>query len=228
MKKKLIVTLSLISLLNISLFASTTIVHSPYYNDGPSPLINDIYSSLMLSGYYADNIDENSVESYSANIGVNVNGSVFFMESPVGLYYSVDLVPTDADDTYFIEGMFAMAIRANSNSIKESYINIGPAVSIYTQDDSLTTIEDPFTLVYWGAGINAGYRMAFPSVKSFAFDLGVSAKALWFDEEISILGSLASSSPKDFRYALSGYIGFTYRWFAPNWGDEDVNVILAL
>lgn len=224
MKKKLFTTLSLFALLNISLFASTTIIHSSYYDDGPSPLFNDIYSSLMLTGYVTQPVDSASSQDFSSDYGVNFNGSVFFMQSPVGAYYSIDLIPTESSNTYFVDGMIGLAIRTNSNTLQESYINIGPVISVYTQDD---TVINPYTLVYWGAGVNAGYRFSSPSIRSFSADIGATVKALWYDSETSIIGSY-SSTPKDFRYTASGYVGFTYRWFAPDWSDDDMNVILAL
>ena len=123
-----------------------------------------------------------------------------------------------------IDGILGLAFRQNVSPVQETYLNFGPAVSIITQDEdsSLT----PYTLVYWGAGINAGYRIAAsPQIKALTIDVGASAKAFWYDGATSV--NAASLSARDFRYSVSGYVGITYRWFAPNFSYEDLNVIIS-
>jgi len=221
--KKLFLTLLIILSVNMGLFARTTVVHSSYYNNGPNLLFNDIYSSLMISSIYTNPVTTAETDNV-VKVGANYNSSVFFKDFPVGGYSSFDVSQLESD-VYMLDGILGLAFRQSVSPVQETYLNFGPAVSIITQDEdsSLT----PYTLVYWGAGINAGYRIAAsPQVKALAIDVGASAKAFWYDGAISV--NTLGVGARDFRYSISGYVGITYRWFAPNWSDEDLNVIIAL
>lgn len=221
--KKLFLTLLIILSVNIGLFARTTVVHSSYYNDGPNMLFNDIYSSLMISSIYTNPVTTTATDNV-VKFGANYNSSVFFMDFPVGGYYSLDVSQLESD-IYMIDGIVGLAFRQNVSPVQETYLNFGPAVSIITEDENSSLT--PYTLVYWGAAINAGYRIAAsPQIKALAIDVGASAKAFWYDSYTSV--NALGVGARDFRYSVSGYVGITYRWFAPNWSDEDLNVIIAL
>ncbi|MGD1821248.1 MAG: hypothetical protein ACPKM0_00610 [Pleomorphochaeta sp.] len=223
MKKKLFLSLIVIALLNVNLFATTYV--TSYSDEGANPLFNDIYSTLQLTGTYTEAIDENDSEDLTL-FGANFNSSVFFMGSPVGGYFSMDVIPVLEDDAYIFDFIFGVATRFKSEVNKETYFNIGPALSAITQDE--TAVDDPYVLIYWGVGANIGYRVYSPSMPYFTVDVGASAKALWYDSESSYNPTLSGVTPREFRYSASGYVGFTYRWFAPDWNDDDLNVIVAL
>ncbi len=222
--KKIIITLLILLSMNVGLFAKTTYVHTSYYDNGANPLFNDIYSSLVVSSSYLSPVLTTDSEEVS-KIGANFNGSVFFMDAPVGMYYSLDFVPMDTD-VYLFDVMFGLAIRNQMSPLVESYVNLGPAVSIISEmDDSV--LATPYTLIYWGGALNAGYRISLSQqVQSVTLDVGATAKALWYDPYTS--ENASSLSVEDFRYSVTGYVGITFRWFAPDWDKDDVNVILAL
>ncbi len=223
MKKKFLTVTFLVLLINMSLFARTTIVHSSYYDDGPNPLFNDIYSSLLFNTTATQDYDAAN-DDFLLLYGANFSGSVYFMDVPVGVNYSLDLLPIE-NRTFMMEGMVGLSIRSNTETTQESFFNLGPAFSIVDNSESSL---DPYSLVYWGVGLNTGVRVSAANMKYFTMDLGLSGKALWLDSYNSNLPLPTSFTAKDFRYSFSGYIGFTYRWFAPDWSDKDLNVIVAL
>jgi hypothetical protein len=219
-RKKIIITLIVLLSINFALFAKTTIVRTDYNNRGASYLFNDIYSSLMVTGVYTNPILETETDNIF-KVGANFNSSVFFKDFPVGIYSGVDFIPIESD-VYMVDVIFGIATRTNTGALTESYFNFGPAISIIGEDENAQPLF-PYTLVYWGGALNAGYRVAgLKEFNALTIDVGATAKALWYDSGSSENASLMDV--RDFRYSFNAYIGFTFRWFAPDLG-EGTNII---
>lgn len=222
--KKIIITLLILSAINLGLFAKTTYVHSPY-NDSVNYLFNDIYSSLMFNASTFSPIFT-SDDELQTKVGINFNGSTFFKDFPVGVYYSADIVPFTSN-VYSFDFIVGLATRYKQSGLTESYFNFGPTISVIGELESNSTLIEPYSLIYFGGAINGGYRISpSPQSKYITFDVGATLKALWYDSSSSV--NSLSYSVEDFRLVGSAYVGVTYRWFAPDLGDEDVDIIVHL
>ena len=222
--KKIVITVSLILVINAGLFARTTYVHSSYDNR-VSYLFNDIYSSVMFNTSVFTPLYESESEP-EFKMGINFNGSTFFKDFPVGAYYSVDIVPFSSNE-YSFDFIVGLATRFQTSPLTETYFNFGPAISVIGELEETSLLTDPYSLIYWGGAINGGYRF-FPSTQSkyITVDVGATIKGLWYDPSSS--ENTLSYSVNDFRVVGSAYIGLTFRWFAPDLDEDDVNIIVHL
>lgn len=224
MKKKLFLTVALLTVLSASVFASTT-YYTSYEDEGANPLFNDIYTSLQVTGTFteaAEASDNTAIYQY----GFNYANSVYFMDMPFGGYFSLGGSPYEQEDAWIFDIVAGISLRFDTDTTQETYFNIGPAFSIIAQTEDVLA---PYALVYMGVAADAGLRFSAESFPWLTADVGVTAKALWYNAESSDIpvGSTLTT-PRDFRYSAQAYVGFTYRWFAPDWSDADVNVIYNL
>ncbi len=221
MKKKLLLTCALLLIISASVFAATT-YYTSYEDEGANPLFNDIYTSLQLTGTFTQAADSTN-NTAVMNLGVNYTNSVYFMDLPFGGYFSIGGTPIE-NNAWLIDIVAGLSLRFDTDSTKETYFNIGPAFSAIAQED---TVINPYVLIYVGVGADAGVRFSAENFPWLTADVGVLAKALWYNQEASDIPGL-NVTPRDFRYAAQAYVGFTYRWFAPDWSNADVNVIYNL